>query len=86
MRDRTGDAAVRPGALILGVFMRPNHFAEGQTCFTGANPGGTALLLPERQRGVGGAFELLGLCMQRADALAERVEAAAIAPHRIAEA
>ena len=66
--------------------MSPNHFAEGQKFFTEANPGGTASLLPERQRGVGGAFELLCLRMQRADTLAERVEAAAIAPHRIAEA
>lgn len=27
------------GAVILGVFMRPNHFAEGQKFFTETNPG-----------------------------------------------
>jgi len=27
------------GAVILGVFMRPNHFAEGQKFFTDADPG-----------------------------------------------
>jgi anti-sigma factor ChrR (cupin superfamily) len=27
------------GAVILGVFMRPNHFAAGQKFFTEANPG-----------------------------------------------
>ena len=27
------------GALILGVFMSPNHFAEGQKFFTKENPG-----------------------------------------------
>jgi len=27
------------GAVILGVFMRPNHFAEGQKFFTDSNPG-----------------------------------------------
>ncbi len=27
------------GAVVLGVFMRPNHFAEGQKFFTEAQPG-----------------------------------------------
>jgi hypothetical protein len=27
------------GALLLGVFMSPNHFAEGQKFFTEENPG-----------------------------------------------
>ena len=40
---KTRKASARPraprGALLLGVFMSPNHFAAGQRFFTEQNPG-----------------------------------------------
>jgi anti-sigma factor ChrR (cupin superfamily) len=35
----THEARAPNGALLLGVFMSPNHFAAGQKFFTEANPG-----------------------------------------------
>jgi anti-sigma factor ChrR (cupin superfamily) len=35
----THEARAPNGALLLGVFMRPNHFAAGQKFFTEENPG-----------------------------------------------
>jgi anti-sigma factor ChrR (cupin superfamily) len=35
----THEARAPRGALLLGVFMSPNHFAAGQKFFTEENPG-----------------------------------------------
>jgi hypothetical protein len=75
----THEAQAPGGALLLGVFTRPNHFAAGQMFFTEANPGQALSVGLPRQGGIGGAFELHRLCMQPGNPCAERVEAAAVA-------
>ena len=77
----THEARAPRGALLLGVFMSPNHFAAGPEVLYRGEP-----RLACRCAAVGGPLELHGLGVQPGNAGAERVQAAAIALQAFAEA